>query len=59
MEFELGQRVRIVELECTGRVMSIWIGEVGTQFKVRYFWSGEAKEVYFFADELNAEVNCA
>lgn len=35
-----------------GRIVNIWISESGIQYKVRYFWQGEAKEIYFFEDEL-------
>lgn len=50
--FSLGQRVRIKELNRPGRVLAIFIGDTGYQYKVRYFDDGDAKEVYFFTDEL-------
>jgi hypothetical protein len=49
---KLRDAVRIVELNRIGRVVAIYEDSTGVQFSVRYFWDGEAKTVYFFADEL-------
>lgn len=51
-KFNLQDKVRIIELERVGRVVSIWITERGAQYQVRYFDSAEAKTVYFYEDEL-------
>lgn len=55
LKFELGDRVKIVELKCSGRVVGIFVGDSGAQFNVRYFYNGEAKTVYFYTDELELE----
>ena len=51
-DFEIGQKVTIVELERTGLVISIWINKAGVQYEVRYFDKAEAKTVYFYPSEL-------
>ena len=50
--FNLGDKVKINELETTGRVLSIWICETGIKYEVRYFYNGDAK-IYFFT-----KMNC-
>ena len=52
MTMNLHDRVRITELETNGIVVGIYISETGTQYQVRYFYNGDAKTVYFYADEL-------
>lgn len=52
--FDIGQQVRITELQWNGIVISIFISEIGIQYNVRYFWNGEAKTVYFFEHELKS-----
>lgn len=44
--------VRIIELRVVGRIVAIYEDSTGQQFNVRYFWNGEAKTVYFYADEI-------
>lgn len=55
MEFKLKDKVIIKELDWKGRIRAIFISEEGTQYKVRYFYEGSAKEIYFFADELEIQ----
>lgn len=52
IDIEFGQKVLITELQCQGIVIAIYIGIDGTKIQVRYFLNGEAKEVYFYRDEL-------
>lgn len=52
IDFNVGQKVKIKELNLTGFVKSVWITASGTQYQVRYIWEYKAEEVYFFADEL-------
>jgi hypothetical protein len=52
MAIGLKDRVRIPELETKGRVIALFISDVGTQYQVRYFDHGDVKTVYFFDDEL-------
>ena len=51
-KIEIAQIVSIPELSTAGRVLNIWIVERGISYEVRYFHNGEAKQVYFFEDEL-------
>lgn len=51
-DFDIDSYVRIKELTQNGRVVSVYAGRRGWEFEVRYFHNGEAKLVYFFADEL-------
>lgn len=52
MKFNLKDKVKIIDLDWKGIIIAIFIGDLGVQYKVRYFYNGEAKEVYFFEDEL-------
>jgi len=56
-EFDLHDDVRIKELDRPGKVLSIYIAPKGIQYNVRYIYDGCAKEVYFFADELEKRNN--
>jgi hypothetical protein len=52
-KFDLKDSVEIIPYKNTiGSVRSIRVYEEGTQYKVRYFHNGEAKEVWFFEEEL-------
>ena len=50
--FEIGDKVKILELECTGRVIAILMDFYGVRVEVRYFHNGEAHNALFFEDEL-------
>jgi hypothetical protein len=55
MKFNLRDRVKLpkeVHKDLTGSILSIWIGDDGIQYKVRYFWECKPTEVYFFEEEL-------
>ena len=52
--FEINKSGRIIELSLNGLIKSIWITPNGIQYQVRYFWNSEAKEIYFYEDELQA-----
>lgn len=51
-KFAIGDWVKIKELNCKGRVLSLWTGRRGNEIQVRYSTDTEYKEVYFFEDEL-------
>ena len=59
IKFEIGNKVGIKPLADSkpvyGVVKSVWLTTRGIQYEIRYFWNGEAKDVYFWPDEL--EVN--
>jgi len=44
--------VEIPMLEISGRVIAIYISDIGTQYSVRYFDHAKVQTVYFFDDEL-------
>lgn len=51
---KISEKVTILELKLTGRIVAIYQDTTGVQYVVRYFYLGEALQVYFFADELEA-----
>lgn len=52
--YALHDKVKITELESNGRVTALYVCNEGVQYRVRYFYNGEAKNEYFFADEICA-----
>lgn len=52
LAFTIRQKVRVIELERPGVVISIHITNDGPKYEVRYFWDGTAKEVYFYDWEI-------
>lgn len=50
--FTIGDIVVIDEIERPGRIVSIWIQYIGTQYEVRYFLEGEVKSVFMFGNEI-------
>jgi hypothetical protein len=52
MKFKLKDKVKIIDLDWKGIISAIFISELGIQYKVRYFYTGDAKEVYCFEEEL-------
>lgn len=52
VSFELGQKVIVKELERPGVVTSILAVPGSVTYQVRYFWDGEAKEVYLYDWEI-------
>ena len=56
LEFNIRDKVKIIELNVKGRVISIWITEQGIKYEVRYFDEEKAKTVYFYSDELEKGV---
>ena len=52
----LWKEVSVPELSVKGRIVSVFIGDFGVQYNVRYFINGEAKMVYMFdLDTLDTE----
>lgn len=51
-DFSLGETVYITELKSIGRVIALYVSETGLQYRVRYFYNGEAKDTYFYPDEI-------
>lgn len=51
-KFDIKDRVKIIELECSGTVLSIWLDRWGNTYEVRYFHNGKAEKEYFYESEL-------
>ena len=52
VEFNLGDKVRVVDLGVKGVVKGICVSTRGIEYVVRYLSSGEYVETMFFAEEL-------
>ena len=52
LQYGIGVRVRVKELDRRGVVIAVLLDRYGTRYDVRYFDKAEAREVYFFEDEL-------
>ena len=52
LEFYLTDKVQIIELERSGRIVEVRLTDIGTKYFVRYFDNGAAQTVAFFPDEL-------
>jgi len=51
-KFAIEEIVRIKELNCQGRVVSLFVGRRGIEYQVRYVSPSEYKEVYFYEEDL-------
>lgn len=52
-EYSIGDKVKVVELNCIGKITSLWTCTQGNEYEVRYFYNGKAESVYFYANELS------
>ena len=50
--FEIGDRVRVIELGKAGTIKGMVVTARGIEYVVRYAAPGEFQEVSFFEDEL-------
>ena len=53
-KFEIGQKVEILPIQVTGRVVALYVAQAGPEYKVRFFDNCECNEIFFFPDELKA-----
>lgn len=53
-QFNRGDTVHIEELNRSGRVIAIHFDDAGLSYRVRYFDGGEARDTYFYPDELTS-----
>jgi hypothetical protein len=58
IRWEIGERVRIPELERPAIVLSVWINKAGTQYEVAWFDNGDRKTAYMLEAELADAVRC-
>jgi hypothetical protein len=56
-KFDLLDKVKILELNKIGVVKSIYLSNLGLSYNIRYFAGEEIKEVYFYENELSAELD--
>lgn len=54
LQFEIGQKVMIREVQRPGRVDMVQIDSIGVQFRVAYWIDGERKNTWLYFDELDA-----
>jgi hypothetical protein len=45
-------KVKILDLNLTGTVVSLSINMTGAQYEIRYFWEGEHKYAHLYAWEI-------
>ena len=50
--FEIGQKVKIKDLNITGIICGIYISRAEIEYSVRYFYDGNPKSVYFSQTEI-------
>lgn len=55
MKFKLKDQVTIIELKLPGLIKRIQIEESGIIYEVRYFWNAEAKNVWFYEEEIEIQ----
>ena len=48
----IGNPVWIKELSLSGRIMSIWVGDTGFQYHVRWMTNSSTTTAYLFEDEI-------
>lgn len=51
-KFDIGERVLITDLERFGMIKSIFYGNSGVSYFIRYFNGTEHQEIYFFEEEI-------
>ena len=51
-KFNLLQEIYIPKLKLVGNILAIYITGLGISYYVRYFSGVEAKEIYFYENEL-------
>jgi hypothetical protein len=54
-KFNLQDKVKIISLDISGVVISIYIVAKAITYQVRYCWQGKFEEVYFYEWELLKE----
>lgn len=52
-DFALNQKVGIPALNTTGRVLAMSISGDGKTYQIRYWWEGDARTVWLYADEID------
>lgn len=52
VHFDVGTPVKIKELKIKGFVCAIYVSLKGVEYRIRYIFNGEPKELYFYAEDL-------
>lgn len=50
--YQIGQLVKIKDLNLKGRISGIYIGPQRIVYDVRYFWEGTSKDLFFRHNEI-------
>ena len=51
-DYNIRQEVLIKPLEAYGMVVALYYSDNGPEYKVRYFYEGEARTEFFYPEEL-------
>jgi len=51
-EYEIRQKVFIIEIELYGRILSAHVNGAGLTYNVQYYIDGKQIDAYFYPDEL-------
>ena len=54
IDFEVGQKVLVKEIQRPGRVDMIQIDSVGIQYRIAYWDNSERKSTWLYADEIES-----
>ena len=52
-KFNLKDTIFISELKCKGQVLSIYVGDSGIQYNIRYFKDNSPVTCYFYEEEIS------
>lgn len=53
-EFNIGDKVEIIETHVFGMVCSLWCGDRGLQYEIAYWSDGDRKKEYLFGSEIKS-----
>jgi hypothetical protein len=54
IDFEIGQKVLVREIQRPGRVDMIQIDSVGMQYRIAYWDNSDRKNTWLYADEIES-----
>jgi hypothetical protein len=52
LEHKITEFVRVPSLDLNARVIAVFIGDTGIQYKVHYVLNGEFHDVYLYPDDI-------
>ena len=51
-EFDIGDLVKIGDVDLKGRIVGLYYGDTGCQYQVSYFYEGNNKREYLYGFDL-------